>query len=86
MGQEEEKNDTNNNLDKAAKKIINLLGEAEDDNSCVVNSKEEKYLVYISIEPVSKLVQVIHPLTQIDGSITNPTTMMVAIKGFSNDA
>ena len=80
-------NDPNNEaLNKAAEKIIDLLGQAEDEDSCIVNCKEEKELVFIAVEPISNLIQVFHHLTQVGGSIANPTTMMVAIMGFNGDA
>ena len=80
-------NDPNNEtLDKAAEQIIDLTGSANDEDSCIFNVKEEKYLVFISVEAVTKQIQVFHHLTQIDGSIAVPNTMMVAIMGFASDS
>ena len=78
-------NDPNNNtLDKSAEKIIDITGPDNDKNAYLFNMKEEKDMVFISVEPIAKDIQVFHHLTQIGGSVVNPATMMVAIKGFAN--
>ena len=79
-------NDPNNeNLDKAAEKIVDVTSRFNNDESCIYNIKEEKDLVFIPIEPITKQIQVFHHLTQIGGSIANLNTMMVAISGFTSD-
>ena len=38
--------------------------------------------MYLSVEPITKTVQIIHHLTAIRGNIVMPETVLVAISGF----
>ena len=76
-------NDPNSDYyDKNAADIANLTINNISANKCIHNIKKEPNLVYLSVEPITKSVQIIHRLTAIGGNIAMPETVLVAISGF----
>ena len=53
---------------------------------CIENIKKDANLIYLSVEPITKAVQIIHKFTAIEGNITIPETIFVAISGFGASA
>ena len=61
-----------------AKLIIDTISAEK----CIQNIKKEPNLMYLSVEPITKAVQIIHHLTAIGGNIAITETIFVAILGF----
>ena len=75
-------NPNSDSYDKNAVDVANLTINAISAAKCIENIKKEPNLVYLSVEPITKAVQIIHHLTAIGGNIAMPETIVVAISGF----
>ena len=67
---------------KNAVDVSNLTINTIPAEKCIENIKKEPNLMYLSVEPITKAVQIIHHLTAIRGNIAMPETALVAISGF----
>ena len=78
-------NDPNNDCyDENAADVSNLTIDTISAEKCIDNIKKEPNLMYLSVEPIAKAVQIIHHLTAIRGNIAMPETVLVAISGFGS--
>ena len=76
-------NDPNSDShDKNAVDVANLIIDTISTEKFIENIKKEPNLMYLSVEPITKAVQIIHHLTAIGGKIAMPETIFVAISGF----
>ena len=76
-------NDPNSDsYDKNAVDVANLTIDTISAAKCIDNIKKEPNLVYLSVGPITKSVQIIHHLTAIGGNIAMPETIFVAISDF----
>ena len=76
-------NDPNSDsYDKNAVDVANFTIDTISDDKCIENINKEPNLMYLSVEPITKAVQIIHHLTAIGGNIAMPETIFVAISGF----
>ena len=76
-------NDPNSDsYDKNAVDVANLTIDTISAAKCIENINKEPNLMYLSMEPITKAVQIIHHLTAIGGNIAMPETIFVAISGF----
>ena len=79
-------NDHNNEaLDKAAQQVIGLTDPTHDSDSCSDNIKREKDLIFLSVESITKQIQIFHHVTLIGGTISSPDILFVGLSGFSSD-
>ena len=79
-------NDPNNEaLNKAAQQVIGLTDPGHDVESCTDNIKKEKDLIFLSVESITKQIQVFHHVTFIGGTIGNPDELLVGLSGFSSE-
>ena len=66
-------NDPNSDsYDKIAVDVANLTIDTISAANCIVNIKKEPNFMYLSVEPITKAVQIIHHLTAIGGNIAMP--------------
>ena len=73
-------NDPNSDsYDKNAVDVANLTIDNISAKRCIENIKKEPNPIYLSVEPITKSVQIIHYLTAIGGNIAMPETVLVAI-------
>ena len=78
-------NDPNSDsYDKNVVDVENLTIDTISAAKCIENIKKEPNLMYLSVEPIIKDVQIIHHLTAIGGNIAMLETIFVAISGFGN--
>ena len=76
-------NDPNSDsYDKNAVDVANLMIDTISAEKCIENINKEPNLMYLSVEPTTKSVQIIHHLTAIGGNIAMPETIFVTISGF----
>ena len=68
--------------DKNAVGVANLTIDTIAAEKCIENIKKEPNLIYLSVEPITKAVLMIHHLMAIGGNIAMPETIFVAISGF----
>ena len=73
-------NDPNSDsYEKNAVDVVNLTIDTISAEKCIENIKKEPNMMYLSVEPITKAVQIIHHLTAIEGNIAVPETVLVAI-------
>ena len=76
-------NDPNSDsYDKNAMDVANLTINTISAEKCIENIKKEPNLMYLSVEPITRVIQIIHHLKAIRGNIAMPETIFVAISGF----
>ena len=75
-------NPNSDSYDKNAMDVANFAINTISSAKCIENIKKELNLMYLSVEPITKSVQIIHYLTAIRGNIAMPETIFVAISGF----
>ena len=56
------------------------------DPECIDNIKKEKNLMFLSVEPITKYIQLIHHVSAIRGNITMPTPIIIAVSGLGAEA
>ena len=77
-----EYNPISDSYDKNAADVANLAIDTISAKKCIDIIKKEPNLMYLSVEPITKAVQIIHHLTAIGGNIAMPETVLVAISDF----
>ena len=76
-------NDPNSNFYyNNAMDVTNLKIDTISAKKCIENIKKEPNLMYWSMEPITKAVQIIHHLMAIGGNIAMTETIFVVISGF----
>ena len=76
-------NDPNSDsYNKKAADIVNLTIDTISAKKCINKTKKEPNLMYLSVEPTTKSVQIIHHLTAIGGNIAMAETVLVPISVF----
>ena len=75
-------NPNSDSYDQNAVDVANLTINTISAAKCIENIKREPNLMYLSVEPITKAVQIINHLTAIGGNIAMPETIFVAISGF----
>ena len=78
-------NDANNDsYDKHAQSIVDMTIDSKTDDESLASIKKEPNLIFLSVEPISGNIQILHHLTILGGSIAMPDSVVVALKGFSS--
>ena len=76
-------NDPNNDsYDKNAVDVLNLTIDTISAVKWIENIRKEPNLMYLSVQSITKAVQIIHHLTAIGGNIAMPENIFVAMSGF----
>ena len=75
-------NPNSDSYDKNAVDVTNLTIDTISAVNCIDNIKKEPNLRYLSVEPITKVVQIIHHVTSIGGNIAMPKTIFVSFSGF----
>ena len=80
-------NDPNNEAyDKNMEKVGDLTIDSLTEDECIDNVKQENKLMYLSVEPITKNIQLLHHISAIGGTIAMPNAIIVAISGLGSNA
>ena len=70
--------------EKNAESVANLTLNSLTTDECITNIKNETSLMFFSIEPITKEIQILHHVTAFGGNITQPHNVIVAFCGLSS--
>ena len=80
-------NDPNNEAyDKNMETVGNLTIDSISGAECIENIKKENNLMFLSVEPITKEIQLLHHVSAIGGTIAMPTPIIIAISGLGSNA
>ena len=75
-------NDPNNDAyDKNMTTVAELTIDSISASDCIENTKKEKNLMFLSVEPFTEKIQILHHVSSIGGTIAMPSQIIVAVSG-----
>ena len=79
-----ENDPSSESYDKNAEAVGNLTSDSLMVEECISNIKKEPSLMYLTIEPITKDIQILHHVTAIGGNIAQPDNTIVAFSGLTS--
>ena len=71
--------------DKKADAVANLTIDSITVAECISNIRKEPSLMFLSVEPITKDIQILHHVTAIGGNIAQPDNVLVALSGLGTN-
>lgn len=76
---------SSDSYDKNAEAVADLTIDTLSAEQCIANIKKEPSLTFLSVEPITKDIQILHHVTAVGGNIAQPDNVIVAFSGFGDN-